>query len=228
MSPGDQGINMMRVRLASLAVAALLAAGVASAQPLSEDFDTVPPAGWNVLARSEPGGTTSVFRGNDAVLTAFNGVPSAYAAFNFHSTGATGAISTWLVTPPRVGMQDGDSWSFRTRTVDLPVFADRLEVRLSSNGSCAVPTGAGSASALGDFTTLLATVNPGLVVAGYPTAWTQFSGTLSGIPTPVNGCLALRYTVPTGGDSGPSSDYVAIDAFVFTPVPVELQTFTIE
>lgn len=217
----------MRLRLALAVATPLLVAGAASAQPLAENFDTVPPAGWSVLARSEPGGITNVFPGNDAVFTAFNGAPASYASINFHSTGTTGTISTWLVTPLRLGIQNGDTWSFRTRTVDLPVFADRLELRLSTNGLCGVPTGAGSSAAIGDFTTLLVTVNPALAVAGYPTAWTEFSGTLSGIAGTVNGCLAFRYTVPSGGEST-NSDYIGLDAFVFTPVPVELQTFTIE
>jgi hypothetical protein len=180
-----------------------------------------------VLARSEPAGITNVFQGNDAVFTSFNGAPASYASINFHSTGTSGTISTWLVSPLRIGIQDGDTWTFRTRTVDLPVFADRLELRLSTNGSCAVPSGAGSSASVGDFATLLVTVNPSLAVAGYPTTWTQFSGTLSGIAGSVNGCLAFRYTVPSGGEST-NSDYIGIDAFLFTPVPVELQTFTIE
>jgi hypothetical protein len=220
---------MTRVQLAlPLLAGLLLAAGAASAQPLTENFDVAPPASWTVLARSEPLGTTSVFQGNDAVFVAFNGAPTSYAGMNFNSTGSTGTISTWLVTPPRVGIQNGDTWSFYTRTVDPPAFADRLELRLSTNGACTVPTGAGSSTAVGDFTTLLTTINPTLTVTGYPSAWTQFSGTLSGITGVVNGCLAFRYTVPNGGANGANSDYIGIDAFVYQTVPVELQTFTIE
>lgn len=220
---------MIRLKLALPLVAVLaLAAGAASAQPLIENFDIAPPASWTVLARSEPLGTTTVFQGNDAIFTAFNGGPTAYAGMNFNSTGNTGTISTWLVTPLRVGLRNGDSWSFHTRTVDAPAFPDRLELRLSTNGSCTVPTGAGSSAAVGDFTTLLLTVNPTLTTSGYPNNWTQFQGTLSGIAGTVNGCLAFRYTVPNGGQNGLNSDYIGIDAFVYQLVPVELQTFTIE
>lgn len=220
---------MVRIKPAlSLAAGLLLSAGAASAQPLTENFDVVPPAGWAVLARSEPLGTTSVFQGNDGVFSAFNGAPTAYAGTNYNSTTNVGDISTWLVTPLRVGIQNGDTWSFHTRTVDPPAFADRVELRLSTNGSCNVPSGAGSSAAVGDFTTLLVTVNPTLIPSGYPAAWTQFQGTLSGITGTVNGCLAFRYFVPNGGLNGANSDYVGLDAFVYQTVPVELQTFTIE
>src|SRR5262245_65144597 len=102
----------------------VLLGGAASAQPLTENFDTVPPATWTVLARSEPAGTTTVFPGNDAVFVAFNGAPTSYAAMNFLNTGNIGNISTWVVTPMRVGIQNGDTWSFYTRTIDPQAFAD--------------------------------------------------------------------------------------------------------
>lgn len=217
---------MNRIKFAVLSGLAVLAfAGAASAQPLSEDFVVAPPAGWQAINNSVPLGTTTVFQGNTTVFAAQSGAPSSYAGMNFNATTGNNTISVWLITPTRVGIQNNDTWSFWTRTVDVPNFPDRLEFRLSTNGSCNPGT---TPTSTGDFATLLTTVNPTLTVAGYPNVWTQFQGTLSGITGAVNGCFAFRYFVTGGGPSGLNSDYIGVDTFQYSPIPVELQTFTIE
>jgi hypothetical protein len=217
---------MNRITFAVLSSLAVLAfAGGASAQPLSEDFASILPGGWQAINNSATVGTTTVFQGNSAVFPAQSGAPTAYAGMNFNATTLTNTISVWLITPTRVGIQDGDTWSFWSRTVDAPQFPDRLEFRLSTNGSCNPGTGP---TATGDFTTLLTTINPTLTTTGYPNVWTQFQGTLSGITGAVNGCFAFRYFVTDGGPTGTNSDYIGVDTFVYSPIPVELQTFTIE
>ena len=217
---------MNRIKFAVLSGLAVLAfAGAASAQPLSEDFVVAPPAGWQAINNSVPLGTTTVFQGNTTVFAAQSGAPSSYAGMNFNATTGNNTISVWLITPARVGIQNNDAWSFWTRTVDVPNFPDRLEFRLSTNGSCNPGT---TPTSTGDFATLLTTVNPTLTVAGYPNIWTQFQGTLSGITGAVNGCFAFRYFVTGGGPGGLNSDYIGVDTFQYSPIPVELQTFTIE
>jgi len=218
---------MNRIKFALSAVAGvILFAGVASAQPISEDFAVAPPAGWQAINNSTVAGSTTVFQGNTAVFPAQAGAPNSYAGMNFNATTGTNTISVWLITPSRVGIQNGDTWSFWTRTVTTPAFPDRLEFRLSTNGATCNP-GVGPVST-GDFATLLTTVNPGLTVAGYPNVFTQFQGTLAGIGAPSTGCFAFRYFVTNGGPSGANSDYIGVDTFVYSPLPVELQTFTIE
>lgn len=218
---------MNRIKLAPLAmVCVLVVAGAASAQPISEDFAVAPPAGWQAINNSTVVGTTTVFQGSSAVFPAHMGAITSYAGMNFNATTGANTISVWLITPSRVGIQNGDTWSFFTRTVTTPAFPDRLEFRLSTNGATCTP-GVGPAS-VGDFTTLLTTVNPALTVAGYPNVYTQFQGTLAGIAAPSTGCFAFRYFVTNGGPTGANSDYIGVDTFVYAPVPVELQTFTIE
>ena len=86
--------------------------------------------------------------------------------------------------------------TFYTRTVDVPQFPDRLQVRMSTNGTS---TNVGTtAFDVGDFTVLMLDINPGLTTAGYPNVWTQFTVTVSGVASPTTGRLAFRYFVPDG------------------------------
>ena len=68
-----------------------------------------------------------------------------------------------------------------------------------------------TAMSVGDFTTLLLDINPTYTTTGYPTGWTNFVVTLSGIPSPVQGRLAFRYFVENGGPSGANSNHIGID-----------------
>jgi hypothetical protein len=206
---------MNRIKFAVLAALGVVAfAGAASAQPISEDFVVAPPVGWQAINNSTVVGATTVFQGNAGVFPAQSGVATSYAGMNFQATTGTNTISVWLITPSRVGIQNGDSWSFwsRTTTPGAQVFPDRLEFRLSTNGATCNP-GTGP-TATGDFTTLLTTINPTL--------------TTTGIAVPSTGCFAFRYFVTGGGPTGANSDYIGVDTFVYAPIPVELQTFTIE
>jgi len=128
------------------------------------------------------------------------------------------AISNWLLTPP-VTLQNGASLTFHTRTVDVPQFPDRLQVRMSTNGTS---TNVGTtAYDFGDFTVLMLDINENLTTGGYPSVWTQFTVTVSGVALPTTGRLALRYFVPDGGTGFPNGDYIGIDgvSFVCTPPP---------
>ncbi len=180
----------------------------------TEGFDVVVPlpTGWAQQNLSFTP-STGYFQGNPAVFAAQAGATNAYAGVNFQSIGAgAGQISNWLFAP-QTNMNNGDTFSFWTRTVDTVNFPDRLEVRLSTNGA-SVDAGATTTS-VGDFTTLLATINPGLTTTGYPSVWTQFTITLSGLSGPSNGRFAFRYEVPDGGPAGANSDYIGIDTVQF-------------
>jgi hypothetical protein len=115
--------------------------------------------------------------------------------------------------------------TFYTRKYDVGTdYPDRLEVRLSTNGaSTNVGTGAG---AFGDFSTLLLSINPTLVVGGYPRQWTQYTITISGLPAPSSGRMAFRYFVTNGGPTGANSDYIGIDEYRYTPYVCPAFTMT--
>lgn len=201
-------------------VGALLAfAAPVRAANLSEEFDdvgTLPGEGWTQVNASQPVGTTGWFQGTTTTFVAHSGVDASYIAANFNNTGTLGTINNWLITPLLTDLSNGDTWSFWTRKAGGGFdYVDRLEVRLSKNGSCEPGPGP---HGVGDFKTVLMTVNPLLLQGVYATSWTHYSATLSGMVGAQSGCLAFRYYVPNGGLSGDNSDYIGIDTFSYTDV----------
>ncbi|NHM07586.1 T9SS type A sorting domain-containing protein [Flavobacterium sp. CYK-4] len=185
-------------------------------QILSENFDNInllQSQGWTTVNASEPIGTGSWFAGQTPYFVAYNGANTSYIAVDFRSTGSIGTISNWLITPT-VTLKNGDIISFYSRD-HHDDFADRLELRLSQNGANSVLPSA-SSSALGDFTTLALTINPNLLATGYPTVWTNYTYTITGLSQPTDCRIAFRYYVTNGGANAPNSDYIGIDALRVT------------
>lgn len=206
-----------------LALAALSAAFVVTAAQadLTEGFDditTLEGAGWFFQNNSNPGpGTASWFQGNSAVFGSHSGDPTSYIGVNFNSGTGFSTLSNWMLTP-ELTIQNGDVISFYTRTVTANTFPDRLQIRLSTNGS-STDVGAGAFD-VGDFTTLLLDINPNYENGGvYPEDWTEFQITVSGLGSPVQGRVAFRYFVEEGGPAGNRSNYIGIDTFSYTQVP---------
>ncbi|HEV7780344.1 MAG TPA: choice-of-anchor J domain-containing protein, partial [Chitinophagaceae bacterium] len=122
---------------------------------LTEGFNTMLPAGWNVQNLSQPLGTTSWFQGNPTVFPAQSGPPNSYAGANFEATTTVGTISSWLITP-QLSIKNGDVLTFWSRANDGTSqggpFADRMEVRMSTAGA-STNVGA-TATSFGDFSNL--------------------------------------------------------------------------
>ncbi len=174
-----------------------------------EDITLLASAGWSLQNLSNPLGTSDWFQGNPAVFEAHEGDPNAYIGANFNNTaGGTGIISNWLITP-EVELFNGTQMSFWTRVSTGSPFPDRMEVRLSTSGSSTF-AGAG-ATDVGDFDTLLLSINENLAVGGYPDDWTQFTVEVSGLAEPTSGRLAFRYFVTSAGPSGANSNFIGID-----------------
>lgn len=228
-----------RVCVAIICMVALCAIPVL-AQSFTEEFEditTLSGDGWYTQNNSTTIGTTSWgpisaaegprsgadFQGNTSVFTAFSG--AGYIADNYNATTGASTISDWLMTPV-VTIQDGDTISFWTTTSPDSTFPDRLYLRMSLNGTS---TNCGTLpDDVGDFTTSLVEINPTLAAGGYPDTWTQFTATISGVPTPTQGRFAFHYYVTNGGPSGLNSNYIGVDLVEYNSVPVELQKFTIE
>ena len=179
-----------------------------------DDIDILP--GWVTINHSEPLGPNGWFQGNDGVFPAFDGLSVAYIGANFYNGGGEATISNWLLTP-EVGLQDGDTLTFYTRTVELSAFPDRLQVRMSTNGS-SINVGT-TATDVGDFTNLLLDINPTYTMGGYPEAWTQFTINISGVTAGTSGRLAFRYFVEDGGPEGTRSNYIGIDRVQYCGIP---------
>lgn len=214
-----------RSRHAIGAAAVIFAAlsGSAGAQSFTENFDditTLVGNGWFMQNNSAPVGITNWFQGTNVAaggpFDAYNGAANAYIGANFNNTtGGSGIINNWLLTPNRT-FRNGDVLTFYTRKYDIGTdYPDRLEMRLSTNGAS---TNVGTpGNNVGDFTTLLLSINPTLVAGGYPRTWTQFTVTMSGLPAPTSGRMAFRYFVTSAGPTGTNSDYIGIDNTVYTP-----------
>jgi hypothetical protein len=182
------------------------------AQNISESFDNfagLTGNGWVINNLSSPIGTVSWGQGdNSSPFPPYSG--TGFAFVNYQSGAGTATLSNWLIAPSRT-FNNGDVVTFYTRTVDSPAYPDRLELRLSTNGA-STNVGATSTS-VGDFTTVLLTVNPTLTTTGYPSIWTQYTATISGLAGPTPGRVAFRYFVTSGGPNGTNSDYIGIDEF---------------
>ncbi len=196
----------------------LLFSCMVHAQSITENFDNVAGLsanGW-VLQNNSPVPFNSFFQNFIGTFPSFPQGGSASIGANFYSTNSPAAetISNWLIMPART-LQNGDVLRFYTISKGAG-YPDRLQVRLSLNGTSSnVGT---TATSVGDFTTLLLTVNPTLITQGYPVFWTQYTVTLSGLPAPTTGRFAFRYFVTDGGFNGTNSDWIGIDAVEYVPV----------
>lgn len=209
----------MPSKSALLLTLSALAVSVSQGAAITENFDNVaglPGQGWTIVNNSSPAGTTTWFQGNTGVFNSQSGAANSYVAANINATGNNGAISLWLLSPLLL-FNNGDVVSFYTRTEGPVSFPDRLEVRLSTNaGSANVGS---TATSVGDFTTLLLTVNPLLDTAGYPTDWTRFTAVVTGLSGATSGRLAFRYDVTDSGQLGNNGNYIGIDSFDVSNVP---------
>lgn len=188
---------------------------------LAEGFDDItllPGAGWVQNNLSSPIGTTGWFQGNLTVFAQHSG--TGYLGANYNNGASVATISNWMLTPA-LTLYNGATVSFYTRCPAASSWPDRLEFRMSTNGAS---TNVGTtATSVGDFTNLLISVNPNLVVGGYPETWTQYTATITGLSGPTQGRLAFRYFVTNGGPSGANSNYIGIDTFNYViPEPASL------
>ena len=207
------------VTTAIIGAAMLAAATNASATTvLLENFDnvaTLVPGGWAIVNNSAPVGTTDWFQGNPGVFSAQSGAANSYVAANFEAADFGGNISDWLISP-ELTFHNTDVISFWARTENGSIAPDRLELRLSLNG--ASTNVGGTDASVGDFSTLLLTINPALAPGGFPENWALFSATISGLGGATNGRFAFRYNV---SDTSVNGDYIGIDSVsvVATPEP---------
>jgi hypothetical protein len=222
-----RGLGRAAVLLTALAMCGMSAR---AATILSENFDeaggffgntgiapnipSVPVvAGWSVQNRSTFTGTHSYFSGSASSPNFGPQAGTGYAAVDTNSTTGQSTISNWLITPV-ISFNSGDTISFFTRTATPVQFPDRLQLRLSTNGSS---TNVGTTdTSFGDFSSLLLDINPNQTFSGYPTGWTSFTTTM---PTSGTGRLAFRYFLTNAGPSGDNGNYIGIDSLNVTAVP---------
>ena len=205
-----------------------------------EEFDTVSKAvskGWVIANNTKPIGTIGWIQGffyfsmshespgktggqNYPFAGGISSSPSVSGTDFIMTTSECGSgiagCSNWLISP-EVVIKNGDQISFYTRTYKNPaVGADRLQLRINpSNSSSKVGVDSNS---VGNFTTVLWDLNPGLLLEGvgsYPEAWTKYTVTVTGMPVAKKSRVAFRYYVPNGGPLGANGLGVGIDKFEF-------------
>lgn len=191
-----------------------------------EEFDTVAnlaKKGWVIVNNSAPYGPGGWRQGkyelggklgNDVV-----GFPAYSATYNqneFASVDLTAGndvavINAWLITK-EIPVKNGDVLTFYTKA--RGDYADRLQVRANySNASFNVGSGPNE---VGDFTTLLVDINPNYTLSDYPTDWTKYTITVSGVTGTVSARFAFRYFVENAGPSGANSDMIGVDKVEFS------------
>lgn len=126
-----------------------------------------------------------------------------YATNNPVDPDGEAVISDWVISPV-IMMQNGDKISFYTRAAlnsDGTDFIDRLQVRINLQDES---TDCGLGTDPGKFNTALLDVNAFQVerpnANGFPSNWTKFVATVSGINGQFKRArFAFRYYVPGGG-----------------------------
>lgn len=217
-----------------LAISASFFSTLSLGQTFTESFDDLKDAsltstttalesrGWSVSNLSSPLGNTGWF-GNGTIFAPHSG--AGYVAANYQNVKGSGTISNWIISPMRT-FRNGDTISFWTRT-STGVHPDRLELRLSKNGT-STNIGTGSTS-FGDFSTTLATINPNQLAGdtNYPTTWTLNTITVSGVSTPTSGRFAFRYFVTGAGGGAARGEYIGLDDVTYTPTDLKPITGTL-
>lgn len=184
---------------------------------LSENFNditTLWTSGWSQTNQSTAVGLIPAYiQGVPGNFVAYSSPDDSYIGGHYNNEANNGTISNWLVTPV-LSLNNGDVVSFYTRTAGG--YADNLELRLSTAGASTVMP-SGGPSGLGSFTNLVLTVNTTFpTVSGYPTTWTQYSYTVSGLSGATDCKVGFRYYVPNGGPNGANSNFIGIDNFLVT------------
>jgi hypothetical protein len=212
------------------ATATATATGTPACTPfVSENFENVANlfngGGWVQANHSVPLGAGTWLQGtvDSGLGTAPGGSPFSFMVVNYTSATGTGTISNWAFTPT-VTLQNGRTFSFYTTQPAGSQFPDRMQVRMSTNGAS---TNVGVTEFdVGDFTNLLLDINPTLTIGGYPQTWTQYTVTVSGVPTATTGRFAFRYFVTNGGPTGANSDIIGIDLMQYSPAACATPTAT--
>lgn len=175
-----------------------------------ENFNTLfTTGGWYRQNNSIPLGDFGWEDGTGlSVATPHSG--KGYVRAWFQNTDSIGNISNWLMTPA-LSLQNGDTVEFWTSALFNDQLANRLECRLSKKGES---NNVGSSdTSLGDFTTLLVSVNPNLLkgTGYYSPEMTRYYGVVGGLSAPTSCKVAFRYWITNGGNWGTNGTYIGLD-----------------
>lgn len=193
----------------------------------TESFDTFMNAynrGWRFINRSEDIGVSKWQAGSiSGALLPYKslGTNAGFITTDYQATaGAASTISNWAISPV-VTFQNGDKIIFYTicsmyfTGTDSTDFANRLQLRFNPHND---GLNVGDLEDHGDFDENLIDINPTYLENSvvfpepyaYPTRWTRFEATITGLNKPVKGRFAFRYFTEEAGSNGRGSE-VGID-----------------
>lgn len=194
---------------------------IPSGQSFTQGFNSMTDAqtqGWIFKNYSDDAGlgwrvrSSTIFYGD----APFEGTGLLYANYEA-SLGVDGNISAWAISPKRI-FQNGDKISFYAMSNGSnDGYGDRLQLRLNLfNASDSIEH---ESTAVGGFTRPLVDINPIYRITGpgdFPTTWTKYEATISGLNKPDSGRFALRYFVEIHG--GANGDELAVDKVEYTSI----------
>lgn len=206
--PSVAEVTLKKYALA-LCAFGLLGERSAAAQPFVDGFENAFPGMWTRQNLSSSLGSNPNWDAyNSDAITANGGTKYVMADYNSVGSAGTKTISNWLISP-EVPIVDGITMTFWTLSKGEGTYFDRMQVRLSTAGA-SVNVGA-SDETVGDFSTLLLDINPTLAADVYPSVWTEYVVTVTGVAVPTTGRFAFRYFVPNSGPNGVNGAAVALD-----------------
>lgn len=139
----------------------------------------------------------------------FDGTGLLYDNFGA-SNGGAGNLSDWVISP-KVVFQNGDVITFYALSNGSnDGFGDRLQLRLNLFNTSEVI--GETSSDVGNFTHPLVDINPLYSIdptAGFPSTWTKYQATITGLNEPDSGRFAFRYFVELQG--GANGDEIGLD-----------------
>lgn len=187
-------------------------------------------AGWVQTNQSGSADSNTLWSISTAVIDpnieGQSGGLNSFCWVNYQSTSSpTGAtISNWLISPT-INVKNGDVVTFYTKAGQDPKqYADRLQLRMSTNGSATKNPSTGPED-LGDFTNTLQDINPNLNLTSYPTPWTKYSYTVIGLSGATDCKFAFRYYVTDGGEGGKNGDLIYVDSFSIDRNQLSFESF---
>jgi len=153
---------------------------------VSNDFSGVNTyAGWGQGSMSfDKGG---VWHGFAAYAWINNPTEFAYSYCSNYNTNSS--VSSWFISPTLLA-KNGDKISFYTRGDTVGPNINRMQVRLAKTTDAYISNDLNS---VGKFTTLLFDINPNQVNSGYPTSWTKYEYTFSGLSKPTDVRIGFRH-----------------------------------
>jgi hypothetical protein len=128
-------------------------------------------------------------------------------AYSYVTGSSNITVSSWMITPV-LSVKNGDKISFYARADTTGSYTERLQVLMNKSSSDNTGSKVGSVCS---FNTVLLEVNPSQTVNEFPTIWTKYEYTFTGLPARTDTRIAFRHYI----NSSANAKGIGIDQFKF-------------